>query len=55
MENAKTVLTLMDASTKITKEMSPKSEEEQAEMKSRLYRELVGELFYLTFTERLNI
>jgi len=55
MENAKTVSTPMHASTKITKEMSPKSEEEQAEMKSRSYRELVGELLYLANATRLDI
>jgi len=55
MENAKTMSTPMDASTKIRKEMNPKSKEEQAEMKNRLYRELIGELLYLVNATRPDI
>jgi len=55
MEDAKTVLTPIDANTKITKEMSPRSEEERTKMKNRPYRELVGELTYLANATRPDI
>ena len=55
MENAKTVSTPMEVNTKITKEMSPKSEEERAEMSNRPYRELVGSLIYLANATRPDI
>lgn len=45
MENAKTATTPLEPSIKITKEMSPISDEEKEEMKNHPYRELIGGLY----------
>jgi len=51
MEDAKTVSTLVEANTRITKEM--RSEEERTKMKNRPYKELlVGGLTYLANATR---
>lgn len=55
MEDAKPTSTPMETNMKITKEMSPKSEDERAEMKKRPYRELVGGLIYLANATRPDI
>lgn len=55
MENAKTATTPLEPSIKITKEMSPISDEEKEEMKNRPYRELIGGLIYLANATRPDI
>lgn len=55
MEDAKTVSTPMETNTRITKESSPRSEDERAEMKNRPYRELVDGLIYLANATRPDI
>lgn len=55
MENAKTVSTPMEANTRITKEMSPRTEQERTNMKNRPYRELVDGLTYLANATRPDI
>lgn len=55
MKHAITVSTPMDPNLKITKEMSPSTEEERQEMQSRPYRELVGGLIYLANATRPDI
>lgn len=55
MEDAKSTSTPMETNMKVTKEMSPKSENERADMKKRPYRELVGGLIYLANATRPDI
>ncbi|XP_039303475.1 secreted RxLR effector protein 161-like [Solenopsis invicta] len=45
----------MDPNLKITKEMSPTTEDEKKEMKNRPYRELIGGLIYLANAIRPDI
>lgn len=55
MENAKTASTPLEANAKVTKDMSPKSENERSEMKNQPYRELIGGLIYLVNATRPDI
>lgn len=55
MKIAKTVSTPIDPNLKITKEMSPTTEDEREEMKNRPYRELIGGLIYLANATRPDI
>lgn len=55
MEDAKTISTPLEVNIKITKEASPRSEDERAEMKNRPYRELVGGIIYLANATRPDI
>lgn len=47
MEECKPALTPLNSSIKLTKEMSPKNEEERKKMLNKPYRSLVGSLMYL--------
>lgn len=55
MKDAKTISTPLEVNIKITKEASPRSEDERAEMKNRPYRELVGGIIYLANATRPDI
>jgi hypothetical protein len=55
MQDAKIAPTPIDPCTKLTKEMSPTTEEEKQERKNRPYRELVGGLIYLANATRPDI
>jgi hypothetical protein len=55
MQDAKIASTPIDPCTKLTKEMSPITEEEKQEMKNRPYKELVGGLIYLANATRPDI
>jgi len=47
MQDAKTVSMPLETNAKITREMSPRSEDKREEIKNWPYRELVGGLIYL--------
>ncbi len=55
MKDCKPVSTPINSGTKLTKEMSPKTEEEISEMKSVPYRSAVGSLIYLVTGTRPDI
>jgi len=55
MRNAKTVPTPIESNIKISKEMRPKTEDEEREMEKRHYRELVEGLIYLANAMRPDI
>lgn len=55
MKDAKTISTPLEVNIKITKEASPRSEDERAEMKNRPYRELVGGIIYLANATRPDL
>ncbi|GBN20414.1 Retrovirus-related Pol polyprotein from transposon TNT 1-94 [Araneus ventricosus] len=53
--DSKTVKTPLDVSVKLTKEMCPKTEAEEAEMSLYPYRSLIGSLMYLAICTRNDI
>lgn len=55
MEQAKPVSTPIESNLKVSKEMSPSTDEERLEMENRPYRELVGGLIYLANATRPDI
>ncbi|XP_043461176.1 secreted RxLR effector protein 161-like [Leptopilina heterotoma] len=55
MEQAKEAPTPIDPSTKISKDMSPKTEDERNDMRQKPYRELIGGLIYLANATRPDI
>jgi len=53
--DAKEVVTPLDANIKISKDLCPQTDEERIEMKKKPYRELVGSLIYLANASRPDI
>jgi hypothetical protein len=55
LEDANTVTTPMDPSVKLSKEQSPKTDEEKEDMADVPYRKLIGSLMYASVATRPNV